>query len=266
MCRRAVVLLYYAARVTRVPLRVLPFRRFATLTDGKLQFRVMDVRKHQLVEAHVRMHVVRHTFNADGSYDRFFVSSYMRTHEPDDEVGAYMLLCLPQFVAHNIDSDSPLTPTKEYMASLPGRLSHPGDLTDEDVVAFMHRSHMEIIVFVEGIDSTTSDTLQCRHSYTAVDIKVGHRHVPCVSVERNGVPKVNLSHFHETCPAVGTDASAAEDSAIVNIRPVQPLGAGVGAGAAAAAAAAAAVGLGTPVTGGKAGDHRMPATYGSNNA
>jgi potassium inwardly-rectifying channel subfamily J len=98
-----------------------------------LMFRVCEARKHQLCEAHVRMYaVVRRgecsrrvgtRARADagpagapppadhrGGPYTYFQTRPMRLCEPDDEMGACLLLATPSLVVHRIDAWSPLCP------------------------------------------------------------------------------------------------------------------------------------------------------------
>jgi len=77
--------------------------------EGKpyFMFQVCDFRKHQLCEAHIRLYSVRHAETNSGVA---FQTRAMRLQHPDDELGAMLLLALPQVVVHRIDSWSPLWP------------------------------------------------------------------------------------------------------------------------------------------------------------
>ncbi|KUF70758.1 ATP-sensitive inward rectifier potassium channel 11 [Phytophthora nicotianae] len=69
-------------------------------------FQVCEMRKHQLVEAHVRMYAVRHDVEFGEHY--YFQSYPMRIQHPDDDLGGMMLLALPSVVVHRMDAWSPL--------------------------------------------------------------------------------------------------------------------------------------------------------------
>ena len=76
-----------------------------------LMFQICELRKHQLVEAHVRLYLIRH--NRDPvvrGQVSFFQTCAMRLNHPNDELGGMLLLCLPQLVVHEIDLWSPLYP------------------------------------------------------------------------------------------------------------------------------------------------------------
>ncbi|CAI5711315.1 unnamed protein product [Hyaloperonospora brassicae] len=69
-------------------------------------FQVCEMRKHQLVEAHVRMYAIRHDVEFGEHY--YFQSYPMRIQHPDDDLGGMMLLALPSVVVHRMDAWSPL--------------------------------------------------------------------------------------------------------------------------------------------------------------
>lgn len=69
-------------------------------------FQVCEMRKHQLVEAHVRMYAVRHDVEFGQHY--YFQSYPMRIQHPDDDLGGMLLLALPSVVVHRMDAWSPL--------------------------------------------------------------------------------------------------------------------------------------------------------------
>ena len=74
-------------------------------------FQVAELRKHQLVEAHVRLYCLRRR--------PAFASSAMRLQRPDDELGAMLLLALPSVCVHRIDAWSPLAPPAPPLPPLP---------------------------------------------------------------------------------------------------------------------------------------------------
>ncbi|KAA0149647.1 hypothetical protein FNF27_01345 [Cafeteria roenbergensis] len=84
--------------------RTIVFSNTATMCNiGGLwhfQFRVADIRKHQLSEAHVRIVTFWHDVGPAGERVRFFHSENLRVHSPDDELGGMLLLIVPQVVTH----------------------------------------------------------------------------------------------------------------------------------------------------------------------
>lgn len=92
-----------------------------------LMFQVGELRKHQLLEAHVRCYAIRHHRSlptpevseiCDVPLETTpFQTHSMRLQHPDDELGSNLLLVLPQIVVHRIDAWSPLMPPPRWMSS-----------------------------------------------------------------------------------------------------------------------------------------------------
>lgn len=106
---------------------------------GKLyfMFQLCELRKHQLVEAHVRVYCVRHerehkvdddiemrkegslsAFNDDddeeGTDTCYFQTHAVRLQHPDDALGGFLLMALPNVVVHRLDKYSPLVPPANW--------------------------------------------------------------------------------------------------------------------------------------------------------
>ena len=108
------------------------FSRYAIIRqeeDGQFwfRFRVVEQRKHQMVEAHVRCYVVRQERRGPNSPLQYFKARYVRTQDPDDEIGGMLWLVFPMEVGHRMDAQalpdtntprSPILPTREYLQSL----------------------------------------------------------------------------------------------------------------------------------------------------
>lgn len=211
--------------------------------QGKLyfMFQLCEQRKHQLAEAHVRLYCVRHErdhstqsnmkndlqvpsgdvkasagTSSTSSLDLetcYFQTHMMRTQHPDDTLGAYLLMALPNVVVHGLDGSSPLVPPSKwvnlngeqqtwnsrcrYTAKFPTPLKRDCDAESsissspandsfefgteqEEITRFLQDREAEIVVIVEGIDEITSSTIQCRHSYRYDDIEWNHTFSPCV--------------------------------------------------------------------------------------
>mmetsp|Transcript_43245 Transcript_43245/g.83017 ORF Transcript_43245/g.83017 Transcript_43245/m.83017 type:complete len:420 (+) Transcript_43245:99-1358(+) len=184
-------------------------------------FQVCDFRKHQLCEAHVRLYCVQH---ADTDCGMSFQTRAMRLQHPDDELGGMLLLALPQQVVHRIDAWSPLCPPSHR--SCPGSSPATGFGCDfevlqracdaengnrepasaaarppapglQDVAKYLDEAQLEVLCLVEGIEPSTSGTLQARHSYTSDDVAHNASFKRCVSRSQDGGCKVNFDAFHE---------------------------------------------------------------------
>ncbi|KAL4175422.1 hypothetical protein KRP22_000388 [Phytophthora ramorum] len=184
-------------------------------------FQVCEMRKHQLVEAHVRMYAIRHDEEFGEHY--YFQSYPMRIQHPDDDLGGMLLLALPSVVVHRMDAWSPLlrpksaetcgqhhNPARGYLFPEPLCREADAQSGDRDGAVNVNQttnpqywaeSQLEVVVLVEGIDAVTSATIQVRHSYKAEDIVFNHRHVNCVDVDpETGGAVIDFRRFHETKP------------------------------------------------------------------
>ncbi|KAF0687391.1 Aste57867_20860 [Aphanomyces stellatus] len=195
--------------------------------DYYLMFQVCERRKHQLAEAHLRCYAVRHEISDDGTEEALFQTHHMRIQQPDDDIGAFLLMALPQVVVHRIDPWSPLFPRecrpKEYDASTCAAFPDPSqraidhengnrDYTDgavvpdkptqEQIERHLKQSELEVLVILEGTDSTTGNTMQARFSYATYDIKWNHTFARCVSrhPETKGA-LIDFDKFHDVRPA-----------------------------------------------------------------
>lgn len=161
----------------------------------------------------------------------------MRLQHPDDELGGMLLLALPQLVVHRIDPWSPLYPTAYSRHShmmgtatpansfrypeilqraadgengnrdphFAQQISEPrlaqhhtsGYLNVETLADHLGSRQLEFACVVEGIDPSTSSTLQSRHSYTCDDIVFNAFFQKCVYRGKDGACEVNFNAFHE---------------------------------------------------------------------
>lgn len=154
----------------------------------QFMFRVCDFRKHQLLEANVRLYSVQHETTA---HCAAFRSCQMRTQHPDDEFGAMLLLLLPQMVKHCIDAQSPLCPPqyRDEDADL-------DRLTSAEILEHIKEAQIEVLCLVEGVEPTTSNTLQARHSYTVDDVVFDAEFRSCVHRLPDGKCAIDLDRFH----------------------------------------------------------------------
>lgn len=70
------------------------------------------------------------------------------------------------------------------------------------VEAWLRDTNAEVIVLVEGIDSTTSYTVQARHSYAWDEIEWDHTFAQCVfaSDAPGGGARIDFTQFHDLIP------------------------------------------------------------------
>jgi len=94
-------------------------------------FRIYELRKHQLSEAHVRCYAIRHTMSDNGNVVEYFSPKFMDLQEPDSSMGGFMFLAIPQTVVHRIDDRSPFMPLNEWKVYR-GLKKRPDSISDED--------------------------------------------------------------------------------------------------------------------------------------
>ena len=163
------------ARFSRPTARVV-FSRVAVIApfDGvpTLMFRVANKRRNQILEAQLRLSLVRDEINAEGQFiRRFYELKLVRSQNP--------IFILTWLAMHPIDENSPLYgATPEMLAT----------------------AETMLIVTLTGIDETVSQTIHDRHSYIAPEILWNHRFVDIISRKPDGQRFVDYSHFHNVEP------------------------------------------------------------------
>ncbi|KAK2501996.1 hypothetical protein MC885_003347 [Smutsia gigantea] len=160
------------------------------MRDGKLclMWRVGNLRKSHLVEAHVRAQLLKSRITSEGEY--------IPLDQIDINVGFdsgidRIFLVSPITIVHEIDEDSPLY-----------------DLSKQDI----DNADFEIVVILEGMVEATAMTTQCRSSYLANEILWGHRYEPVLFEEKHYY-KVDYSRFHKTYEVPNTPICSARDLA-----------------------------------------------------
>ncbi len=107
----------------------------------------------------------------------------MRTTHPNDEIGALMMLMLPQWIVHRVDPWSPFWPFPKSAAEDPtNSFEFPCSLqrtmdqevsarnytskyrqrepTQAELLSFMRQSNIEVVVVLEGTDASTGNAVQ----------------------------------------------------------------------------------------------------------
>ncbi|XP_076838216.1 inward rectifier potassium channel 2 [Brachyhypopomus gauderio] len=168
----------------------LMFSHYAIITmrDHKLclMWRVGNLRKSHLVEAHVRAQLIKSRTTAEGEY--------LPLELTDIDIGLdsgidRILLVFPITVIHEIDEDSPFYGmSKQELES----------------------SEFEIVVILEGMVEATSMTTQCRSSYIASEILWGHRFEPLLSEVKSHYI-VDYSKFNNTYVVPNTPHCSAKE-------------------------------------------------------
>uniref|UniRef100_A0A670YE03 Potassium inwardly rectifying channel subfamily J member 12 n=1 Tax=Pseudonaja textilis TaxID=8673 RepID=A0A670YE03_PSETE len=158
------------------------------MRDGKLclMWRVGNLRKSHIVEAHVRAQLLKPRITEEGEY--------IPLDQIDIDVGFdkgldRIFLVSPLTILHEINEESPLFGISRQ------------DLETDD---------FEIVVILEGMVEATAMTTQARSSYLSSEILWGHRFEPVLFEEKNQY-KVDYSHFHKTYEVPSTPCCSAKD-------------------------------------------------------
>jgi len=213
--------------------------------DGRLRFmfQVAEMRKHQLLEAHVRCYAItRHKASEDLEDGFYFRTDALRLSKPDDELGGMLFMALPNVVVHDIDQFSALKPRNRDPGVLrdpsaqycfpdpllrecdvetgsrdrrtklppvdPALLEAHYEQEEAMIRKYWLEAKVEVAAVIEGVDPVTSDAVQARHSYCASDIKWHHNFVPCAVEASDGSATLDFTHFHDTTPLQGKDLDA----------------------------------------------------------
>uniref|UniRef100_H0XKY2 ATP-sensitive inward rectifier potassium channel 14 n=1 Tax=Otolemur garnettii TaxID=30611 RepID=H0XKY2_OTOGA len=146
-----------------------------------LMWRVGNLRRSHLVEAHVRAQLLQ---GSQGQENRCPPSILVSSLSTDR-----IFLVSPITIVHEIDSSSPLYEL--------GR-------------AELARADFELVVILEGMVEATAMTTQCRSSYLPGELLWGHRFEP-VLFQRGSQYEVDYRHFHRTYEVPGTPVCSAKE-------------------------------------------------------
>lgn len=134
-----------------------------------LMFRTANQRQNQIVEAQVRMTLIRDEITQEGQpMRRLHDLKLVRSRTPS--------FALTWTVLHPIEPDSPL-----YGA------------TPESLI----ESRSEIIVTLLGLDGTLSQTVHARHAFSPSEILFNHIFVDVITRTADGKGQINYAKFHQ---------------------------------------------------------------------
>ena len=163
------------ARFSRPTARVM-FSRVAVIApeDGvpALFFRTANQRRNQILEAQLRVYLMRDEIRTDGQFMR-------RIHDlrlQRDQSPGFMLSWL---ATHLIDEASPLY-----------------GITPESLI----ESNATIVIALSGIDETVAQVVHARHTYAASDIVWNSQFVDIIRHTANGHRYIDYNYFHEILP------------------------------------------------------------------
>ena len=163
------------ARFTKSTARVL-FSKVATVNKHNgvqtLMFRTANERRNQILEANLRVVLMRDEISEEGEFMRRF-------HELKLERNYSPSFTLSWTAIHKIDPDSPLYGCTAE--SLP-------------------QVNAQLIVSLSGIDETIANAIHSRHTYAATDILFDRRFVDILSRTTEGHSYIDYTKFHDTKP------------------------------------------------------------------
>ncbi|KAF3422702.1 LOW QUALITY PROTEIN: hypothetical protein E2986_14150 [Frieseomelitta varia] len=145
--------------------------------DGQpcLMFRVGDMRKSHIIEAHVRAQMIKRKVTREGELLPFFQTELKVGGDGEEDK---ILFIWPTTIVHKIDEQSPL-----YHIS----------------ASDMLRERFEIVVILEGVIESTGMTTQARSSYLPSEILWGHRFEHIITFKKEtGEYEVNYTLFNNT--------------------------------------------------------------------
>lgn len=161
--------------------------------DLCLLFRVGDMRKSHIVEAHVRGVLIRKKTTKEGEILPLFQFDVNLGYEDGRD---RLFLVWPVIIVHKIEDDSPFW-----------------EVSAED----LHREQFEFVVILEGIVESTGMTTQARSSYLPGEILWGHRFERLITFQKeNGQYQIDFSRFHNTVKVDTPLCSAKELSELDN--------------------------------------------------
>jgi inward rectifier potassium channel len=163
------------ARFSRPTARVL-FSRVAVITPYEgvptLMFRAANQRRNQILEAQLRVYLMRDEISAEGQFmRRFYDLNLLRNQTPS--------FTLSWTAMHPIDEYSPL-----YGA------------TAESLI----QTKTLIVVSLNGLDETVTQVIHSRHTYSAQEILWNNRFVDIFYDTSDGHRYIDYNHFHKVLP------------------------------------------------------------------
>src|SRR5438552_6391653 len=163
-----------------VPRARMQFAAWATISpfDGvpTLMFRLGNERASQVIEATVRVVLVRTERTAEGVV-------FYRMRDLRLERDRSPALARSWIVMHTIDESSPLH-----------------DATPETLA----RDEVELLLTVVGIDETSAQNLHARHTYGHAQVRWGARHADMLSERPDGRLQLDMREFHRVIPTSPT--------------------------------------------------------------
>ncbi|MBU7582332.1 MAG: ATP-sensitive inward rectifier potassium channel 10 [Nostoc sp. TH1S01] len=163
------------ARFSRPTARVI-FSRVAVIVpyDGEptLMFRTANQRRNLILEAQMRVYLMRDEVTAEGEFmRRIYDLKLLRQQTPG--------FALSWSVMHVIDESSPLY-----------------GMTPESLI----QTNCVLMISLTGIDETVAQVVHARHSYGTNEILWNHRFVDILHHTSDGHRYIDYNHFHDVQP------------------------------------------------------------------
>lgn len=163
------------ARFSRPTARVM-FSRVAVILPNEgvptLMFRTANQRRNLILEAQMRVYLMRDEITAEGEFmRRIFDLKLLRQQTPG--------FALSWSVMHVIDESSPLY-----------------GMTPESLI----QTNSLLMISLTGIDETVAQVVHARHSYSANEILWNSRFVDILHHPPDGHRYIDYNHFHDVVP------------------------------------------------------------------
>ncbi len=141
-----------------------------------LMFRTANQRRNQILEAQLRVRLVRDEISQEGHFmRRFHDLKLLRSQNP--------VFTLTWTAMHQIDEHSPLYGVTAQMLA---------------------EAETMLVISLTGIDETVSQTIYARHTFVAHEILWNVRFVDIVSRSKDGERSIDYTRFHDVMPVQPT--------------------------------------------------------------
>ncbi len=132
-------------------------------------FRTANRRRNQIIEAQMRVYLMRDEVTAEGqSIRRIYDLQLLRSQSPS--------FALTWLAIHPINESSPLN-----------------GMTAESLI----QTNTTIVISISGIDETVAQVVYARHTYAAHEILWNHRFVDIIHHTADGHRYIDYQHFHD---------------------------------------------------------------------
>jgi len=142
--------------------------------DGKqtLMLRAANMRQNLIAQASAQLHLIRLYASPEGFQIRRIEDLKLVRNE-------HPIFVLSWNVMHVIDEESPL-----YNAN----------------PASLEASETTLLLSIEGIDETTSQSMRARYQWAIQEVRWNHRYIDLVRKDSNGVSVIDYTVFHDVLP------------------------------------------------------------------